>query len=90
MGDREGVEEQLPAGGVDAQGVAEQGVLGGLVEGDPLATRSPRRSATSDTYSANRAAVSRSSQSRPAGRSQWNSVGTGRTPAAHSSSTRRS
>lgn len=37
MGDREGVEEQLPAGGVDAQGVAEQGVLGGLVEGDPLA-----------------------------------------------------
>ncbi|CAK7284686.1 hypothetical protein SGPA1_30559 [Streptomyces misionensis JCM 4497] len=36
VGDREGVEQQPPAGGVRAQGVAQQGVFGGLVERDPL------------------------------------------------------
>ncbi len=85
-----GVEEQPAAGGVGAERVAEQGVLGGLVEVIHVPTRSPSRSATTVTWSANRAAVSRSSQSRSAGRSQWNRVRTGRTPAAHSSSTSRS
>ncbi|GAA3235051.1 hypothetical protein GCM10020256_52630 [Streptomyces thermocoprophilus] len=37
VGGRQGVEQELLAGGVDAEGVAEQGVLGGFVEGDPVA-----------------------------------------------------
>ncbi len=36
MRDRQRVEQQLPARCVHAQGVAQQGVLGGLVQGDPL------------------------------------------------------
>lgn len=59
-----------------------------------MGTRSASRSATTEAYSANRSAVSRSSQpprsSRASGVSQWKSVGTGAIPEAHSSSTSRS
>lgn len=94
MGDRQRVEQELFARSVGAERVAEQGVFGGLVEGDPLLD-AVAETGGDDTGVLGEALGRVAVQPAPvsssfSGRSQWKRVGTGRTPAATRASTSRS